>query len=157
MSIHSSQFTCKKTYENFPCSHRQWRHEGHCRFVHGYSRSFSFCFIAKALDINGFVVDFSSLKPLEKRLYDHFDHTFLINKDDPLMNYWEKLHNLEALDLRIMENVGMEYSSKLIWEWANEYLKEKYQGRACCFFTESKENNSNKASFENIPDWYKND
>ena len=109
------KFSCSKSYEDFPCSHRQWRHEGHCRFVHGYSRSFTFWFTAKKLDLNGFVVDFSNLKPLENRLKEQFDHTFLINKDDPLLNYWEKLHDLDALDLRIMDNVGMEFTSELIW------------------------------------------
>ena len=155
MSINSSQFSCSKTFEDFPCSHRQWRHSGHCRFVHGYSRSFTFWFKAKKLDKNGFVVDFSSLKPLEKRLKHQFDHTFLVNKDDPLMQYWEKLHNMEALDLRKMDNVGMEFSSKLIWDWANEFLSNKENGRSCCWRTESRENNSNKAVFEKFPDWYK--
>ena len=97
MSIHSSKFSCSKSYHNFPCSHRQWQHSGHCKFVHGYSRSFTFWFVAKNLDINGFVVDFSSLKPLEKKLKDQFDHTFLINKDDPLMTYWQELNELDAL------------------------------------------------------------
>ena len=122
MNILSSQFSCSKSFEDFPCSHRQWRHEGHCRFVHGYSRSFTFWFVAKELDVNGFVVDFSRLKPLENRLKEQFDHTFLVNKDDPLLNYWKELHDLEALNLRIMDNVGMEFSSKVIWQWANEYL-----------------------------------
>ena len=154
MDIHSLKFSCSKSYEDFPCSHRQWRHEGHCRFVHGYSRSFTFWFTAKELDLNGFVVDFSSLKPIKKRLKRQFDHTFLINKDDPLLNYWKNLHDLEAIDLRIMDNVGMEFTSELIWEWANEYLKDKHKGRSCCWKTESKENKSNKASFEKFPDWY---
>ena len=154
MSINSSQFSCSKSYEDFPCSHRQWKHENHCKFVHGYSRSFTFWFRAKNLDINGFVVDFSSLKPLKKRLKEQFDHTFLVNTDDPLMTYWQKLHELKALDLRIMENVGMEFSSKLIWEWANNFLYEKDKGRTCCWKTESIENKSNKAYFEKIPDWY---
>jgi len=61
MYIHSLKFSCSKSYEDFPCSHRQWRHEGHCRFVHGYSRSFTFWFTAKKLDLNGFVVDFINL------------------------------------------------------------------------------------------------
>ena len=91
MNIHSSKFSCSKSYEDFPCSHRQWRHTGHCRFVHGYSRSFTFWFIAKEFDINGFIVDFSELKPLENRLKEQFDHTFLVNKDDPLLNYWKDL------------------------------------------------------------------
>ena len=154
MYIHSLEFSCSKSYENFPCSHRQWRHQGHCRFVHGYSRSFTFWFTAKKLDLNGFVVDFSSLKPLENKLKEQFDHTFLINKDDPLLNYWEKLHSLDALDLRIMDNVGMEFTSELIWRWANEYLMNKDKGRTCCWKTESKENKSNKASFEKIPEWF---
>jgi len=123
--------------------------------VHGYSRSFTFWFTAKTLDLNGFVVDFSSLKPLENRLKEQFDHTFLINKDDPLLNYWEKLNDLDALDLRIMDNVGMEFTSELIWCWANEYLHDKDKGRTCCWKTESKENKSNKASYEEIPDWFK--
>tara|TARA_B100000073_G_C23736087_1_gene572205 strand:+ start:2435 stop:2905 length:471 start_codon:yes stop_codon:yes gene_type:complete len=156
MSINSSQFTCSKTYEDFPCSHRQWRHKGHCRFVHGYSRSFTFWFAAKQLDKNGFVVDFSDLKPLKDKLEKQFDHTFLVNKDDPLLREWENLHNLDALDLRIMENVGMEFTSKLIWKWANEYLKIKDNGRTCCWKTESKENKSNRASYEQIPDWFNN-
>ena len=155
MYIHSLKFSCSKSYEDFPCSHRQWRHQGHCRFVHGYSRSFTFWFTAKKLDLNGFVVDFSGLKPLENRLKEQFDHTFLINKDDPLLNYWEQLHDLDALDLRIMNNVGMEFTSELIWRWANEYLLEKDKGRTCCWKTESKENKSNKASYEKIPDWFK--
>ena len=155
MSFDSSHFSCSKSYEDFPCSHRQWQHLGHCKYVHGYSRSFTFWFRAKKLDNNGFVVDFSSLKPLEKKLKDHFDHTFLINKDDPLMNYWQKLHDLDALDLRIMDNVGMEFSSKMIWDWANEYLHDIDNGRTCCWKTESKENNSNAATFEKVPTWYK--
>ena len=154
MSIHSSKFTCSKSYEDFPCSHRQWQHIGHCKFVHGYSRSFTFWFVAKDLDSNGFVVDFSNLKPLEKKLKEQFDHTFLINKDDPLLSRWKELHQLKALDLRIMDNVGMEFTSELIWDWANEYLKDKDNGRSCCWKTESRENSSNRASFQNMPDWY---
>jgi len=56
MYIHSLKFSCSKSYEDFPCSHRQWRHEGHCRFVHGYSRSFTFWFTAKKLDLNGLII-----------------------------------------------------------------------------------------------------
>ena len=78
----------------------------------------------------------------------------MINKDNPLLNYWKKLHDLDALDLRIMENVGMEFTSELIWRWANEYLQDKDKGRTCCWKTESKENKSNKASYQKIPEWF---
>ncbi len=154
MSIPHIGFTCIKHFQGYPCCHRQWRHSGHCRFVHGYSRSFTFWFAAKELDENGFVVDFSDLKPLENRLKKQFDHTFLVNADDPQLQQWKELHQEGALDLRIMKNVGMESTSEMIWEWANSFLFERDKGRTCCLRTESRENQFNSASFELVPDWY---
>ena len=154
MSTPISGFTCSKHFTDYPCCHRQWKHPGHCRFVHGYSRCFKFFFVARKLDEHSFVVDFSSLKLLETKLRNQFDHTFLINFDDPLIADWQKLDAEGAIDLRIMENVGMESSAELVWKWANEILLEREQGRACCFRAEASENNLNSACFEFIPDWY---
>tara|TARA_Y100001968_G_C19340100_1_gene709029 strand:- start:236 stop:709 length:474 start_codon:yes stop_codon:yes gene_type:complete len=155
MSISSFTFTCSKKFKGFPCCHRQWKHLGHCSFVHGYSRSFTFWFGALKLDQNGFVVDFSSLKKLEDKLSKQFDHTFLVNQDDPLMSSWKKLDEEGALDLRVMKNVGMESSAELVWEWANSLLLEKDKGRTCCWRSEARENDSNAANFELIPNWFK--
>ena len=129
-----SGYTCSKHFEDFPCAHRQWSHPGHCRFVHGYSRSFTLWFVANELDPQGFVVDFSSLKAIEERLKKQFDHTFLVNSDDPLLSDWKILKEKGAIDLRIMDNVGMEGSAKLLWEWANELLKKRDQGRGMVWF-----------------------
>ena len=148
-------YTCRKHFEGFPCCHRQWKHSGHCRFVHGYSRSFTFWFASEELDQFGFVVDFSSLKQLEEKIKDQFDHTFLINEDDPLLSVWQQLHSDGALDLRIMKNVGMESSAEMIWTWANELLLQRDMGRTCCWRAEASENNFNSAIFELTPDWYK--
>ena len=154
MSITTFEFTCSKSFQNYPCCHRQWQHKGHCRFVHGYSRSFTFWFGAERLDENGFVVDFSSLKILEEKLISQFDHTFLVNSDDPLISKWETLHDEGALDLRIMKNVGMESSAELVWEWANSLLLAKDAGRTCCWRAEARENDLNAACFELIPSWF---
>ena len=147
-------FTCSKRFEGYPCCHRQWQHPGHSRFVHGYSRSFTVWFAAKALDPCGFVVDFSSLRPLEQQLRDQFDHTFLVNADDPLLAEWERLHGLGALDLRVMDNVGMESTAQLVWTWANALLQERDVGRRCCWKVVARENRSNGACFEALPDWF---
>ncbi len=147
-------FTCSKSFHDFPCSHRQWNHNDHCRFVHGYSRSFTFWFAASALDDYGFVLDFSDLKGLEKKLRDQFDHTFLVNFDDPFLSTWKDLHSKGALDLRVMGNVGMEFSSKLVWEWANSFLMERDKGRTCCWRAEARENDKNSACFESLPEWF---
>ncbi len=154
MSINPFRFTCTKSFQDFPCCHRQWQHTGHCHFVHGYSRSFTFWFGAKTLDMNGFVVDFSELKLLEEKLTNQFDHTFLVNSNDPLLPTWEDLHAQGAINLRIMKNVGMESSAELIWEWANSLLLAKDSGRTCCWRTEARENHSNAACFELRPDWF---
>jgi 6-pyruvoyltetrahydropterin/6-carboxytetrahydropterin synthase len=42
----------------------------------------------------------------------------------------------------------------MIWQWANEYLKDIDKGRTCCWKTESKENKSNSASYERFPEWF---
>jgi 6-pyruvoyltetrahydropterin/6-carboxytetrahydropterin synthase len=146
--------TCSKTFRGYPCSHRQWRHSGHCRFVHGYSRSFTVWYRAERLDRHGFVVDFSSLKELERRLADQFDHTFLANADDPLLDTWRSLHEQGALDLRVMDNVGMEASAELVWRWANELVREREGGRACCWRVEAREDERNAACFQAVPAWF---
>ena len=150
----TAAFTCSKTFSGYPCCHRQWRHTGHCRFVHGYSRSFTFWFQATELDANGFVVDFSSLQDLETQLAHQFDHTFLVNADDPLLEQWQALHDQGALDLRVMDNVGMEASAQLVWDWANALLQGRDSGRTCCWKVEARENEKNAACYEAIPGWF---
>ena len=146
--------TCSKTFPNYPCAHRQWRHPGHCRFVHGYSRSFTVRFRAHSLDPHGFVVDFSSLRELAERLADQFDHTFLVNADDPLLERWQALHSEGALDLRVMDNVSVEASAELVWGWANGLLHERDHGRSCCWQVEARENDRNSACFTATPGWF---
>ena len=149
-----TRYSCSKLFEGYPCCHRQWRHPGHCRFVHGYSRSFTLWFAADALDACGFVVDFSSLRPFEERLRQQFDHTLLVNRDDPLLGEWQRLHDQGALDLRVMENVGMEATAALVWDWANALLQERDGGRTCCWAVEARENPRNAAMFSRLPDWF---
>ena len=122
--------------------------------MHGYSRSFILWFAATELDSCGFVVDFSSLRPFEQQLRQQFDHTFLVNADDPLLAEWQRLHDLGALDLRVMENVGMEATAALIWTWANELLQERDGGRTCCYAVEARENISNAAFYQSTPKWF---
>ena len=154
MTIKDIKFNCSKHFRDYPCSHRQWKHKGHCRYVHGYSRSFTFWFTANELDENGFVVDFSSLRPLEEKLREHFDHTFLVNFDDPLLETWERLHSQEVLDLRVMKNVGMEATAQLVWGWANDLLFSREKGRSCCWKAIAHENDSNSASYTFWPEWF---
>lgn len=80
-------FTCSKRYDNLPAAHRQHNHDGHCAWIHGHNWSFEIEFLAEELDENGFVVDFGKLKNVKAWLEDHFDHTLLLNEDDPQRKY----------------------------------------------------------------------
>lgn len=146
--MRADRFTVTKTYTDLPCSHRAWRHEGHCRFVHGYSRSFTLHFAASSLDDCGFVVDFGSLKPL-KAVLDHlFDHTLLLNADDPELPVFRALHERGAVDLRVVEHCGMEGGARLVWELADALVRGRSGGRAWCYACEARENVKNAVVFQ---------
>lgn len=146
-------FRSTKTFHDLPCAHRQWRDDGHCAFVHGYSRSFHFSFAARALTDTHFVVDFGGLKPLKVWLEHWFDHTLLLCEDDPELPTFRALEARGACALRVLPSVGMEYSARFAWAQANALLLEQYGGRAWCEAVECRENGKNAASFCDTPSW----
>lgn len=147
-------FTSTKSYFNYSCAHRQWRDNSHCKFIHGYDRSFHFFFKATHLNETKFVMHFGQLKELKAFLDDTFDHTLLINRDDPLLPEFVKLHEQQACKLIVMENVGMEGTAEYVWQKVNELLKEKEGGRVCCYKVEVREHEKNSACYEAEPLWF---
>ena len=132
-------FRSTKTFHFLPCAHRQWRDEGHCRFVHGYDRSVHLVFECSELDDKMWVMDFGGLKPIKAWLEDLFDHTLLINEDDPELEFFQEMEKRDLCRLRVMPNVGMEGSAKYVFEY-NQTLDtltihhrtiHKYLNRSC--------------------------
>lgn len=76
-------FECSKTYADLPFAHRQHRHAGHCRLVHGHNWTLRLTFACAELDENAFVVDFGDLKFVRRWLEEHLDHACVFNADDP--------------------------------------------------------------------------
>ena len=109
----------------------------------------------KLLKKHGTKLDEPTRKALEAQLAEQFDHTFLVNADDPLLEQWRALHDQGALDLRVMDNVGMESSARLVWEWANTLLQNRDSGRSCCWKVEARENEKNAAYYEALPAWFR--
>ena len=140
-------YTSTKTYRNLPCAHRQWKNEGHCSFVHGYSREFIFHFGAKELDKHGWVVDFGGLSDLKIFLEHWFDHTLLLANDDPLLSEFRDLETKGACDLRLLESASIEYSAKFVYEFANNLIQNKTNGMAWCNRVEVKENDKNSVIY----------
>jgi 6-pyruvoyltetrahydropterin/6-carboxytetrahydropterin synthase len=137
-----------KKFIGYPCTHRQWRDTGHCRFVHGYSREFMFWFKAESLDEKGWVMDFGGFKEFKTFLDDYFDHTFLANADDPELPLFREMDKKGIVKLRVLESVGMEGTSKFLHAKMNEYLKKETQGRVWCFRVETRENEKNSGMYE---------
>lgn len=139
-----------KAFYNYPCAHRQWRHDGNCALVHGYSRSFHFTFAAEQRDKCGFVVDFGALDWVKALLERNFDHTLLICHDDPKRHIFEMLHAGGACRLVMPPyGVGMEDTAQWIGEEVDRQLRIESKGRAWVVSLEVCENEKNSAIWTN--------
>lgn len=144
----ASKFTSTKHFTGFPCTHRQWSAtESHCRFIHGYSRSFHFEFACKELTKEGWVVDFGGLGEVKTWLEYMFDHTFLANSDDPYMENFVQMEKDGIIQLRVMPNIGMEGTCQYVYETVNEIIDKCTNGRAWVTQIEVRENEKNSAIF----------
>lgn len=152
----ASKYRSTKSYHNYPCAHRQWRHDGLCRQVHGYSRSFHFEFGAKELNVCGWVVDFGDLKGVKQYLDYMFDHTLLIMRDDPQHDLFVRLEDVGACALRHIDyGVGMEGTARHLCEWVDTYIRRATNGRCWVIKCEARENEKNSAIYFNPGAGYK--
>lgn len=145
-----TEFRSTKSFWNYPCAHRQWTHEGNCRLIHGYSRSFHFTFGAATRDKCGFVVDYGDLDWLKDWLSFMFDHTLLLDGEDPHLDTFVELDRQGVCALRVMpRGVGMESTSEYICEYADPILRGKTRGRCWIISVESRENDKNSSIYIN--------
>lgn len=87
-------------YHDISCGHRVCGHENKCSHLHGHNYRITFECAADSgeLDRLGRVVDFSVIKTtLCAWLEDHWDHRFLVWKEDPLAEA------LKAIDPTVVE------------------------------------------------------
>lgn len=130
--------TCTKVFPEFPFAHRQHNHDGHCAFIHGHNWSFSLTFAADRLDENDFVVDFGKLKWIREWLTEQFDHTLVLNEDDPHLAYLEDhltpclANTTGSCFAKIVRvpNCGAEGLAKWVLEMLNEAFIANPQYRA---------------------------
>ena len=100
--------TITKSWRDLPAAHRQPKHDGHCRLVHGHNWGFDVTIACEILDENGFVVDVGKLKSVRRRLEELFDHTLLINQDDGLLDRFREMDKEGLVKLVVVPNCGME-------------------------------------------------
>jgi 6-pyruvoyltetrahydropterin/6-carboxytetrahydropterin synthase len=118
--------------------------------VHGYSRSFHFVFGAITMTKEGFIVDYGDLKELKRWLEENYDHTFVVDQDDPFIPTFQELHQAGVLRLVIQEEgPGMEGTAMRICNWTDEWLRKKTGGRAWVISVEARENDKNSSIYTN--------
>ena len=102
-NVTEEQFTSTKSFYNFPCAHRQYRHDGNCHVIHGYSRSFHFVFGIKSFTKEGFAVDYGDLKELKAHLEHMYDHTLVLDEDDPYMDKFRELEKAGVCRIELIQ------------------------------------------------------
>lgn len=138
-----------KAFHKLPCAHAQFQDfDGPCKTFHGYDRSVSFEFSGTP-DEYGWLVGFGQLKPVRAFLEYYFDHTAVAPANDPRLEDVKLAADAGLLDLRILPyGVSMEMSAMFIWEQVNPYILKITNGRAWISQVESREQDSNAASFQ---------
>ena len=97
----------------------------HCRFLHGYSLAFTFTFACESLDDRNWAVDFGGLRPLKAWLEDMFDHKVCLTKDDPHLDKFRELEELDLAKVRIFDGVGAEKFAEHAFDFADKLIREK--------------------------------
>jgi len=127
---------------------RQPLAHSHCKFLHGYSLQFKFVFGCDELDERNWVVDFGGLKPLKKWLEDNFDHKTAIDKNDPHLDKFMELQELDLAEIVVMDGVGAEKFAEHAFNFADKLIREATDNRCYCVRVECAEHGANSAIYE---------
>ncbi len=140
-----------KTYgheRGLSCAFRQPRaFHSHCKFIHGYSLSFSFKFGASELDDKNWVVDFGGLKDLKNWLEDNFDHKLAVDRADPLAVALCDLEGKGLAEIVLMDGVGCEKFAEHAFNFASNMISEKYGDRCWVESVEVREHGANSGIY----------
>lgn len=90
-------------------------------------------------------MEFGGLKNVKAWLDDIFDHTCLINADDPELELFKQMDERGLIQLRVLPNVSMEATAKFVAEHVQDMLNEQEGGRVSVYAVECRENDKNSA------------
>jgi 6-pyruvoyltetrahydropterin/6-carboxytetrahydropterin synthase len=132
------KFQSTKLFDGFSCVFRQWKAKNtHCRFMHGYGVSFRVWFEGD-LDERNWVWDFGGMKRAQTKIdgknpkewMDYmFDHTILVAKDDPALDYFTELDHRRIAQVRIVEATGAEKFAQFIYHKLDAFVAKETDGR----------------------------
>ena len=148
-----AKFQSTKHFDNFSVAIRQWKAQhSHCSLLHGYALEFKVWFepiSPMELDEMNWVVDFGifSRNGLKDWLNDMFDHTLLIEKDDPYLDVFLAMGPMKLAKVHVMEKMGAESLAKLVFAKFNDTFSKTEGGRVKVVKVECFENGKNSAIY----------
>ena len=119
----------------------------HCHLLHGYSLAFRFTFGCKELDNKNWAVDFGSLKPLKKWLENNFDHKLVLDENDPHLDKFKELEEMDLASIVIMDGVGAEKFAKHAFDCADSIIRANTNNRCYVVEVECMEHGANSAIY----------
>ena len=135
------RYISTKLFENYSVALRQHKaSHSHCELLHGYALKFKVWFVSNEpmeenqLDDMNWIVDYGGFKDapkgngLKSWMNYMWDHTLLIEKDDPYLDLFESM-NPVVCHLRIMDKIGAESAAKLVYDKFNDVLSKTGGGR----------------------------
>jgi 6-pyruvoyltetrahydropterin/6-carboxytetrahydropterin synthase len=153
-------FISTKIFENYSVAIRQWKaSHSHCELLHGYALKFKVWFasvepeIDRQLDDMNWIVDFGGFKDapvgngLKSWMNHMWDHTTLIQANDPYRDLFEAMQMEGVCKVHFMEKMGAESCAKMVFDKFNEVLSKTDAGRCKVIKVECFENDSNSAIY----------
>ena len=155
------RYISAKKFDNFSVALRQWKAQhSHCQLLHGYAFKIQVWFgsnepdVEKQLDDMNWIVDYGCFKKepqgngLRQWLDDQFDHTTLIEKDDPYLDLFQQMEQMNLCKLIVMDKMGAESVARLVYNKFNDKLSKTDAGRCKVIKVEVFENDNNSSIFE---------
>ena len=150
-----------KLFDNYSVAIRQWKaSHSHCEKVHGYALKFKVWFASNEpleqdqLDDMNWIVDYGGFKDapkgngLKEWMNHMWDHTLLIQKDDPYADVFEQLGQMGLAKVHLLDKMGAESNAKLVFDKFNEVLSKTDAGRCKVIKVECFENDKNSSIYE---------
>ena len=156
-----ARYISTKLFDNYSVAIRQWKAQhSHCQLLHGYALKFKVWFASNEpleenqLDDMNWIVDYGGFKDKPvgnglKSWMDHmWDHTLLIQKDDPYADVFEQLGQMGLAKVHLLDKMGAESNAKLVYDYFNEVLAKTDAGRCKVIKVECFENDKNSSIYE---------
>lgn len=144
------KYESTKIFDGYSIALRQHKAaHSHCSLLHGYSIYFHVTFGADSLDEMNWIADFGCFKRngLKDWLAEMFDHTLLIEQDDPMRPLFEELPQYKVAKVHFLEKMGMESLAKMVFDKFNDVFSKTEGGRLRVVRVEAFEHAKNSAIY----------